>query len=255
MHLAAIADIHARPGGETALRSIVERASAAADLLVIAGDLTESGQVDEARVLADVIGEIGLPVVTVLGNHDFHHNQAVGIRAVLEERGIVVLDGEGWIYEHDGIRLGIGGCVGFGGGFRPFNLEPFGEPEWKHLYEKLVEESRKLDRALAAVRHADYVVAVTHYSPTVDTMGDEPPDLHAYLGSSELGDAIERNQALFAIHGHAHRGRRDGCTDNGVPVFNVAMPVVDCPVVWRLDPPESGRTSDPIPPDARRAAP
>ncbi|HUZ02904.1 MAG TPA: metallophosphoesterase [Thermomicrobiaceae bacterium] len=237
IRLAAIADIHARPGGESTLREMLERAQANADVLVIAGDLTDSGLEEEARVLAAVIDAgIALPIVAVLGNHDFHHNQNAGIHRVLSECGVAVLDGDCWTCEHGGVRLGIGGCVGFGGGFRPYNLEAFGEPEWKTLYDKIVEEGRKLDRALAGVHDADYIVAVTHYSPTVDTMGDEPPALHPYLGSSELGEAIERHDVLFAIHGHAHRGRREGCTDRGTPVFNVSMPIVTQPLIWSLEP-------------------
>lgn len=236
VRLAAIADIHARPGGEDGLAKLFVRAEAEADVLVIAGDLTDSGLEDEARVLAEMLDDVRIPVVAVLGNHDFHHDQQLGIKQVLEEHGMVILDGDGWIYEHEGIRLGIAGCVGFGGGFRPYNLASFGEPEWKQFYNKVVEESRKLDRGLSAVRDADYIVAVTHYSPAVDTMGDEPEALYPYLGSSELGDAMERHEVLFAVHGHAHRGRLEGCTDNGIPVFNVAMHVVEGPMVWRFDP-------------------
>ncbi|MBX6342168.1 MAG: hypothetical protein IRY97_06900 [Thermomicrobiaceae bacterium] len=136
--------------------------------------------------------------------------------------------------------------MGFGGGFRPYNATPFGEPEWKHLYEKITEEAMKLDHALAAVRDADYIVGVTHYSPTVDTMGDEPAALHPYLGSSELGDVLERHQVIFAVHGHAHRGRCQGCTQNGVAVYNVAMPIVGRPLVWRFEP-RAGRGA-PAPP-------
>lgn len=246
VRLAAIADIHARPGGEEPLRELLEQTRAEADLLVIAGDLTDSGYADEARVLAEIVDEVDLPIVTVLGNHDFHRDQQVEIKQVLEEHGVIVLDGDGWIFEHEGVRLGIAGCVGFGGGFRPYNIESFGEPEWKRLYEKTVEESRKLDRALSAVREADYTVAVTHYSPTVDTMGEEPAALHPYLGSSQLGDAMERYQVLFAVHGHAHRGRREGCTDNGIPVFNVALPIVTRPLVWRFDL-LGGETAEPDP--------
>lgn len=235
IRLAAIADTHIRPGREGAFRHLLEAAQRKADLLVIAGDLTDSGLEAEARLLTDVLDEYELPVVAVLGNHDFHHGEQLAIRRVLERAGVVLLDGDGWIFERDGIRLGIGGCVGFGGGFRPYNLAPFGEPEWKHLYDKVQDESRKLDHALASVREADYVVAVTHYSPTVDTMGDEPAALHPYLGCSELGDALERHDVLFAIHGHAHLGRQEGCTSNGIPVFNVAVPIVDQPLVWHFD--------------------
>lgn len=209
-------------------------ADAHADVLVIAGDLTDTGHEDDARVLGRILDTVSIPVVGVLGNHDFNKNQEAEIRRVLEGHGMVILDGTGWTFEKDGIRLGIGGAAGFGGGFRPYNVVPFGEMGWKAFYEKIIEESTKLDRALDAVHDADFVIGVTHYSPTIETMGDEPDQLHMFLGSSDLGDALERHQAFFGIHGHAHRGRYEGHTPNGVPVFNVAMPIIGRPLIWRL---------------------
>lgn len=237
VRLAAIADIHAHPGNEPTLRGIFSRAAAEADLLLIGGDLTEIGLKEEAEFLGSVLDDYDLPVFAVLGNHDFHNNQDVEIRQVLEKHGLHILDGDGVVFEHEGVRVGIAGVVGFGGGFRPFNLTPFGEPEWKHLYGKIVEETRKLDRAFAALSGADYRIGLMHYGPTAETMGEEPPEIHPFLGSSELGDALERFGALMGIHGHAHRGRLEGCTANGIPVFNVAMPIIDCPIVWDLRPP------------------
>lgn len=245
VRIGAIADIHAHAGNEPALRGLFERAQADADLLIVAGDLTDTGLEDEAKLLAKVHEEYDIPMAVVLGNHDFHHDQQVGIRKALEKRGIVVLDGEGWTFEHNGVKVGVAGSVGFGGGFRPYGASPFGEPEWKYLYAKIVEETRKLDRGLAAVSGADHIIAMTHYSPTADTMGDEPEALHPYLGSSELGDAIERHNVLLAVHGHAHRGRLEGCTTNGIPVFNVAVPIVDCPVVWNFEAPGENGSKPP----------
>lgn len=247
LRLGAVADVHARPGTEPALTAMFAAAQDQVDILIIAGDLTDTGFTEEAVVLGRVLSALDVPVVAVLGNHDFHHDQAAGIRAALEEHGVTILDGEGVVIEQNGVRLGIGGCVGFGGGFRPFSASPFGEPEWKYLYAKIVEESRKLDRGLSAVHGADYVVAVTHYSPTIDTMGDEPEALHPYLGSSELGDALDRHKPMFAVHGHAHRGRLEGCTAEGVPVFNVAMTIVEQPLVWRFDHPgDDERPREPV---------
>lgn len=246
IRLAAIGDIHTRKGVEAELRELFQFVQSEADLLLLAGDLTDSGVADEAHVLASLLDCDALPVVAVLGNHDHHHNQQDAIREILEESGVVVLDGDGWVFERSGVRIGLAGCIGFGGGFRPFNLEPFGESAWKALYDKVIEESRKLDRGLSAVKDCDYLVALTHYSPTVDTMGDEPAALHPYLGSSELGQALERHQVLFAVHGHAHRGRAEGCTDRGIPVYNVALPVVGRPLVWRFDPRRADAIAEPI---------
>ena len=234
IRLAAVADLHVHAAGEQALREMLDMVQSEADVLVVAGDLTDTGLESEARVLASALDDVTIPVVGVLGNHDFHHEQQVAIQQVLDEHGMILLDGEGWTFEHDGLRLGLAGCVGFGGGFRPYNLTSFGEPEWKYLYQKVVEESRKLERALAAVHDADHIIAITHYSPTVETMGDEPEALYSYLGSSELGDALERHRVLFALHGHAHRGFVQGLTMSGVPVFNVSLPVVQQPVVWEI---------------------
>ena len=246
IRLAAIGDIHTRKGTEAELRKLFDFVREEADRLLLAGDLTDSGVADEARVLASLLDCEHLPVVAVLGNHDCHHNQQEIIQEILEACGVVVLDGDGWVFERAGVRLGLAGCIGFGGGFRPYNLEPFGETAWKVLYDKVIEESRKLDRGLTAVAGCDYRVALTHYSPTADTMGDEPPALHPYLGSSELGQALERHQVLFAVHGHAHRGRSEGCTDQGIPVYNVALPVVRRPVIWRFDPRREDTVVEPI---------
>jgi Icc-related predicted phosphoesterase len=237
VRLAAIGDIHAHAGAEPVLRQVFTRAREEADLLLIAGDLTEIGLQEQAEFPGDLLAEFEVPTYAVLGNHDFHHDQQVAIRQILERHGVCILDGDGVIVEQGGVRIGIAGAVGFGGGFRPFNLTPFGEPEWKHFYGKIVEETRKLDRAFAAISGADYLIGLMHYGPTPDTMGDEPADIHPFLGSSELGDALERFKAFMGIHGHAHRGRLEGCTANGIPVFNVAMPIIDCPVVWELRPP------------------
>lgn len=235
IRLAAIADIHARLGGEQELIDRFDPIQAGADVLVIAGDLTDTGMEEEARLLGSVLDQVRMPVVGILGNHDHNLGQQVAIRRAVEEHGMVILDGSGWVYERDGVTLGLAGTIGFGGGFRPHNLEAFGEGAWKQLYSKVIEEARKLDRGLAEVEGSDYIVAVTHYSPTRDTMGDEPQELYPYLGSSELGDTLDRYPVLFAIHGHAHRGRLEGCTDNGVAVFNVAAPIVQRPLVWRFD--------------------
>lgn len=236
VRLAAIGDIHARAGAEETLRGVFQRAQDEADLLLIAGDLTDAGLEEDARRLGRVIDEFDIPIFAVLGNHDFHQGQQNAIRRIVEKHGVHILDGEGVVFEQDGVRLGIAGAVGFGGGFRPYNLTPFGEGEWKQLHGKIVEETRKLDRAFAAVSGADYLIGLTHYAPTAETMGEEPEQLFPYLGSSELGDALERYNAFLGVHGHAHRGRLEGCTANGVPVFNVAMPIVDCPVVWEFKP-------------------
>ncbi len=234
IRLGAIADIHARSGREHELQAMFAYAAAHADILVIAGDLTDTGHEDDARVLGHILDTVSIPVVGVLGNHDFNQNRETGVRRVLEEHGMIILDGTGWTFEHDGVSLGIGGAVGFGGGFRPFNVVPFGEPGWKDFYDKIIDESGKLDRGLHAVRDADYVIGVTHYSPTIETMGHEPEQLYMFLGSSELGDALERHRAFLGIHGHAHRGRSEGHTPKGVPVFNVAMPIIGRPLIWKL---------------------
>jgi len=246
LRLGAIADIHARIGGEHDLESLFRHAEENVDILVIAGDLTDGGFEEEARIVGRIVERIAIPVVGVLGNHDYHQNQDIAIRRLLEDHGMTILDGSGWIFERNGVRLGIGGTVGFGGGFRPYNAVPFGELEWKYLYHKVMEESTKLERGLSEVHGADYVIGVTHYSPTVETMGDEPEQLYPYLGSSDLGDALERNRVLFAIHGHAHRGKREGRTANGTKVYNVAMPIIHRPLIWELKPPVSNTSMEPV---------
>ena len=234
IRLGAIADIHARAGREHELQAMFAYANAHADILVIAGDLTDTGHEDDAQVLGRILDTVSIPVVGVLGNHDFNRSREAGIRRILEEHGMSILDGTGRIFEHGGVRLGIAGAVGFGGGFRPYNVVPFGEWAWKDFYQKVIEETVKFDRALLEVRDADYVIGVSHYSPSIETMGHEPEQLYMFLGSSELGDALERHRAFLGIHGHAHRGQYEGRTPNGIPVFNVAMPLIGRPLIWKF---------------------
>lgn len=236
LRVAAAADLHCRPGKEERVNAMLCQVAEQADLLLLAGDLTDTGMPAEANVLVEVLSACPIPIVAVLGNHDFHHHQQADLQQVLSRRGVTLLDGDGWTFEHAGVRLGVAGAVGFGGGFRPYHLTAFGEEEWKTLHEKTTTECRKLDRALSAVRGADYVIAMLHYSPTVTTMGDEPAALYPYLGSSELGDTLERHAVHFAVHGHAHLGQPKGQTAGGVAVYNVALSVIIEPRVWKLAP-------------------
>jgi Icc-related predicted phosphoesterase len=67
-------------------------------------------------------------------------------------------------------------------------------------------------------------VAVLHYSPILDTIEGEPPEIFQYLGSQRLCDAIDRFDHVRAVvHGHAHHGSYEGATPLGKPVYNVAQ--------------------------------
>ena len=57
-------------------------------------------------------------------------------------------------------------------------------------------------------------------------MEGEPPEIYPFLGSSRLEEPINRHRPDVVFHGHAHRGRLEGATSGGVPVYNVALPLL-----------------------------
>jgi Icc-related predicted phosphoesterase len=203
------------------LQHLAERA----DALLLTGDLTRHGEPDEAAVLAEELTGLPVPVVAVLGNHDYHGDRQEEIRIQLEGAGIQILEGEGTVIEVDGERLGIAGTKGFGGGFVGANATDFGEPEMKSFVRLTKSLSERLEQALAELR-ADYRVVLLHYAPIKETLVGEPPEIWAFLGSYLLGEAADRAGADLILHGHAHRGTEKGITPGGIHVRNVAQPVI-----------------------------
>jgi Icc-related predicted phosphoesterase len=225
------------------LRPALENVHEHADVLLLAGDLTQRGTVDEAQVAADEFSNLGLPVYAVLGNHDYHSGAQNEITGLLDDHGICVLEGRGELLDVAGCRLGVAGAKGFGGGFAGKCGSAFGEREMKAFIEHTELVAGRLANALRAVEDADVLVALMHYSPVADTLRGEPPEIYPFLGAYQLAEAVDgaRNGAGadLAVHGHAHFGCEQGCTPGGVRVRNVAQPVIRAAyTVYHLPTPE-----------------
>lgn len=243
IRIAAIADIHCYEELRGRLRYELESVNHEADALVIAGDLTLYGKADEARILADELSDVKIPMLAVLGNHDYEMSQEDVIASELEEVGVRVLDGHVETITCRGRTVGFAGVKGFCGGFGDRLVAPFGEMPLKEFVRVGQSETDKLDRALRKLRDSrdpvDFVVAVAHYAPIRETVVGEPPELFPFLGNSSLCEPIDRHHADVVFHGHAHYGSPSGRTSTGIPVYNVARPLVRTFVVHYLKPTES----------------
>ena len=222
LRIAAIGDLHVSKTSQGAFHALFTQISQTADVLLLCGDFTDYGLPDEARVLArELTSSVNIPVIAVLGHHDYESGKQDEIRQVLTDAGVAVLDGEAT--EVHGV--GFAGVKGFAGGFGRGALGPWGERAIKQFVQEAVEEALKLEAALARLRTTRRV-AVLHYSPVRATVEGEPPEIFPYLGSSRLEEPINRYRVSAVFHGHAHRGTAEGRTATGVPVYNVAMPLM-----------------------------
>jgi Icc-related predicted phosphoesterase len=236
IRIAAVGDVHMAEDLRGSYRPRLAHLDGRADVLLLAGDLTRHGTLDEARVFAAEFADLGVPVVAVLGNHDYHSGHEREIADLLRDAGIQVIEGEGVTLECGQARLGIAGIKGFGGGFADRCASEFGEPETKAFVRHAREVSTRLGEALSAL-HADLRIALTHYAPVKDTLAGEPPEIYPFLGSYLMAEAIDRAGADLAVHGHAHHGTEKGTTPGGIPVRNVAQPVLSQAfAVYRLEP-------------------
>ncbi|HTU75407.1 MAG TPA: metallophosphoesterase [Trebonia sp.] len=225
IRVAAVGDVHLGPDVRGRIRPHLDGIAEHADVLLLAGDLTQHGTLREAEIVAAEFEGLGIPVVTVLGNHDYQCDQEDEITALLAASGMTMLEGTGVVLDLPGGRLGIGGSKGFGGGFPGLGATEFGEPEMKAF----VRHSRKLGHALGAALRgldADMRVALTHYAPVAATLKGEPPEIYPFLGSYFLAEAADSARVAMHIHGHAHGGTERGNTPGGAPVRNVALPVL-----------------------------
>lgn len=223
--VAAAGDVHFDRNSRGRLSRSWNDLEGKADLLLIAGDLTQVGHVEEARVLAQDLAECPVPVVTVLGNHDFHSDQQEEIKDVLRQARVRVLERESAVLHVKGRSVGIYGMKGFGGGFLGACCSDFGEPETKAFVRHTKMLAEELRGGLTAL-DTDYKVALLHYSPSSDTLLGERKEIYPFLGSYLLAEAIDAAHADVAFHGHAHKGVELGATPGGVPVRNVAQPVI-----------------------------
>ncbi|MBF6239328.1 metallophosphoesterase [Nocardia otitidiscaviarum] len=225
MRIAAVGDVHLGADAAGSLTPALRELPARADVLLLAGDLTRHGTVDEARVVAAEFGEVGVPVVAVLGNHDHHSDAQDEIATLLDDHGIIVLEGSAATVTVGEHTIGIAGTKGFGGGFAGKCASVFGERQMREFASHTVELAQSLHTALAGLR-TDVTVALTHYSPVSDTLHGEPREIYPFLGSYLLGEAIDDCGADLAVHGHAHAGYERGTTPGGIRVRNVAAPVI-----------------------------
>ena len=218
MRIAATADLHFIASRQSALHDQFSRVREEADVLVLAGDLTNYGQTEEMASLLNVVVRSRIPTVAVLGNHDYESGKQTELMAMMAAAGIKVLDGTA--YERDGV--GFAGTKGFVGGFGRGVLTAFGEPEIKAFVKASIDEALKLERALSQLRTQKRVV-VLHYSPIAGTVLGESPEIFPFLGTSRLAEVVDRHGADLVLHGHAHNGQPEGKTAGGVPVHNVAI--------------------------------
>lgn len=248
IRVAAVGDVHLGADVRGSIAPHLHDLGEQADALLLAGDLTQHGTVTEAEIVAEEFGGAGVPVIAVLGNHDYQSDEHAGIARALRLSGIHVLEGTGVELSLPGGTLGVAGSKGFGGGFPGRCASEFGEPEMKEFVRHSRRLADGLARALAAL-DSDVRVALTHYSPVPDTLAGEPPEIYPFLGSYFLAEAVDglagaggvlggagdglagaggaaRAAADLAIHGHAHAGQERGVTPGGVPVRNVALPVI-----------------------------
>jgi Icc-related predicted phosphoesterase len=225
IRLAGAADLHFGGDLAGAIRPHLVSLSERADVLLLGGDLTRVGDPDEAVALADELRDSPVPIVAVLGNHDYHSDREAEVRKHLEEAGVVVLEGDGVVLDVAGTRIGVAGAKGFGGGFVGASGSDFGEPEMKAFIRHTKDVAAQIEDALNRLE-ADVRVALMHYSPTEQTLQGERLEIFPFLGSYLLGEAVDRAGAALILHGHAHRGIEKGVTPGGTPVRNVALPVI-----------------------------
>ncbi len=216
LQIAAIADLHYGSIHEAPMVPFSELA-AGADVLLLCGDLTDRGLPNEAQGLVKELGHVNIPVLAVLGNHDYESGHQDEVQKILTGEGIRVLDGSAC--EISGV--GFAGTKGFGGGFGRATLQPWGESAVKAYVQEAVNEALKLETALAQLRTTQ-IVALLHYAPIAATVAGEPAEIFPFLGCSRLEEPLQRYRVSVAFHGHAHRGACEGHTETGIPVFNVA---------------------------------
>ena len=222
MRIAAVGDLHCRADTRTGIASALSGVDGEAECLLLAGDLTDHGTAEEASWLAEELGRLKLPRIGVLGNHDYENGNESVVRQKLEEAGVKILDGEPFALAEE---LGVAGIKGFAGGFEHAQLQRFGETAMKQFVDACIAEELKLENALFQLR-TRIRIALLHYAPCRSTLEGEPLEIFPFLGATRLSGPLDQLRPEFAVHGHAHRGILRGATRGGVPVYNVALPVL-----------------------------
>jgi hypothetical protein len=218
LRVAAIADLHVGEIERRPYRELLTEIAQAADAIAFCGDLTNSGTVKEAEILAEDLAGCGIPMVGVLGNHDYECDCVEKVREILQQAGLTLLDGQ--TIEVEGVSFI--GAKGFAGGYGRYMLTSFGEAATKAFVTESVQEALKLENALRSAK-SHRALVILHYAPIVETTQGEPPEIMCFLGSSRLAEAIDRFPATAIVHGHAHHGAFEGRTPGGIPVYNCAF--------------------------------
>ena len=222
VRVAVVGDIHCTKNAQGTLAPLFAQISQHADVLAMCGDLTDYGQPEEAHILAkELRGALKIPAVAVLGNHDYESGKSSEVRDILCDAGVTMLDGDAC--ELSGV--GFAGVRGFGGGFGRYALSAWGEETVKRFVHEAIDEALKLESALIRLR-TPHRIAILHYSPIQATVEGEPPEIYPFLGSSRLEDPLIRMPVTAVFHGHAHHGRPRGQLRDGVPVYNVSLPLL-----------------------------
>lgn len=225
IRIAAAGDIHFDRKSHNRLAQHFMGLKDKADIFLLAGDLTQTGHPEEMKVLAEDLKKCPIPIIAVLGNHDYHVDQVETVLEILKEAGVTVLEGSSIIINIDGHSVGIAGSKGFGGGFVGACGSDFGEPEMKAFMRHSKSHARILENTIKEME-ADYKIVLLHYSPTAQTLVGEKKEIYPFLGCYYLAEAIDYGKADIAFHGHAHGGVEKGETPGGIPVRNVAQPVI-----------------------------
>jgi Icc-related predicted phosphoesterase len=221
MRIAAVGDLHCRADTRRNVAVALRGVDQEADVLLLAGDLTDHGTREEASWLAEELSQVKMEKCAVLGNHDYESGQSEEVKSILGGSGVHVLDGDPWALND----LGVAGVKGFAGGYEAAQLQRFGEEAMKVFVDASIAEELKLEKALFQLR-TRHRIALLHYSPCRQTLEGEPLEIFPFLGATRLSGPIDQLRPNMAIHGHAHRGTLRGATRGGVPVINVALPVL-----------------------------
>jgi uncharacterized protein len=224
VRIAAAGDVHASEATRERLEQAFAGVETNADVVLLAGDLTTTGEPEQAQVLADVCRGLSIPVFAVLGNHDWHAGRSAELSALLEDAGVRVLERSSATCEAGGLLLGVVGTKGFLGGFGGCVLPDFGEPLMRELYAETTADTEAIARGLLEVVHCDLRVVLLHYAPVAATIAGEPEGIQVMLGSDRLARPIAEHGADLVLHGHAHAGTFEGRIGE-IPVYNVAVHV------------------------------
>lgn len=224
IRIAAAGDLHADEAHRARLEAAFASLDGAADLVLLAGDLTTHGTPEQAEVLVEACRGFGAPIVAVLGNHDHHEGRGDEVAQVLREAGVLVLDRDATVLEVAGLEVGVAGTKGFVGGFPGSALPDFGEPLLRTVYAETSEETLAIERGLQQITHCDLRIVLLHYAPIEETLEGEPLGIRTFLGSARLATPIAEYQPDLVLHGHAHAGSFEGRIGE-TPVYNVAVHV------------------------------